>query len=108
AGRNGKVGTEHARIAEDAELRHAAMQRGVAAFRQPSRLGEHLRHHRPRLDTLHQKRSEVAVQRANVVLLPQPEAGTDDDGFLADAGIHPASYFALLDEHAQSLVKSAN
>jgi hypothetical protein len=53
----------------------------VAALRQPGGFREHLRHHHARLDALHQERSEVAVQRADPVVHPQPEAGADDNGF---------------------------
>ena len=49
-----------------------------------------------RLDALHQEGAEVAVQRADEVLLPQAEAGADDDRFLADAGVDAAAHLALL------------
>ena len=61
-----------------------------------------------RLDALHQERAEVAVQRADEVFLPQPEAGADDDRFLADAGVDAAADLALLDEDAEALVERAN
>ena len=77
-------------------------------FDRPVVLREHLRHHRARLDALHQERAEVAVQRADVVLLPQAEAGADDDGFLADAGVDAAADLALLDEDAEALVERAD
>ena len=48
------------------------------------------------------------MQRADEVFLAQPEAGADDDRFLADAGVDAASDFALLDERAEALVERAN
>ena len=108
AGGHRQVRAEHARVAEDAELGDAAVQRRVAPLRQAGRLREHLRHHHARLDALHQERAEVAVQRADVVVLPQPEAGADDDRFLADAGVDAAADLALLDEDAEALVEGAD
>jgi hypothetical protein len=107
-GRDRQARSQHARIAENAQRGHAAVQRRVAPFRQPGGLGEHLRHHHLRLDPLHQKRSEVAVQRADEILFPQPEAGADDDGFLTDAGVDAAADFALLDEDGQAFVERAD
>jgi hypothetical protein len=51
----------------------------------PIRLPEHLGHHRPRVDALHEERAEVAMQRTDVVLTPQAETGANNDGFLSDA-----------------------
>ena len=77
-------------------------------FDSPVALREHLRHHRARLDALHQERPEVAVQRADEVFLPQREAGADDDRFLADAGVDAAADLALLHEDAEALVERAD
>ena len=108
SGGDREVRAEHARVAEDAELGDAAVQRRVAALREPGRLREHLRHHRPRVDALHEERAEVAVQRADEILLAQPIAGADDDRLLADAGVDAAADLALLDEDAEALVERAN
>ena len=48
------------------------------------------------------------MERADVVVLPQPEAGADDDGFLADAGVNAAADLTLLDEDAEPLVERAD
>ena len=48
------------------------------------------------------------MQRADEILLAQPEAGADDDRFLADAGVDAAAHLALLDEDAEALVEGAN
>src|SRR6185436_18421343 len=66
------------------------------------------RHHGARLDALHLERAEIAVQRANPVLFPQPEAGADDDRFLADAGVDTAADLALLHQDAEPLVERAD
>src|SRR5581483_10807351 len=79
-----------------------------APLRQAGGLRKHLRHHRARLHALHQERSEIAVQRTDVIVPAQTEAGADDDGFLADAGVDAASDLALADEDAEPLVEGAN
>ena len=45
------------------------------------------------------------MQRADEIVFAQPVAGSDDDRFLADAGVHAASHLALLDQDAQPLVE---
>src|SRR5205823_13771516 len=93
--------------AENTEIVVAAVERGVAPFRQAAGLREHLRHHRARADALHQERAEIAVQRADEILLAQCKAGADDDRLLADAGVDAASHLALLHERAEPLVERA-
>src|SRR5206468_9409561 len=106
--RHGQVRAEHARVAENSELVDAAVKRRVASFRQAGGLGEHLRHHRPRLDTFHEKRAEVTMKRADEVLSSKRETGADDDGFLADARVDPAPDLALTHEDAEALVERAH
>jgi hypothetical protein len=48
------------------------------------------------------------VQRADVVVFLQPEAGADDDGLLADARVDAAAHAALAHQHAQPLVEGAD
>ena len=108
AGGDRQVGAKHAGVAENPELVDAAVERRVAALGQPGSLREHLRHHHARLDAFHQKRAEVAMQRADEVFPPQPEAGADDDRFLADAGVDAAPHLALAHQNAEALVKRAD
>ena len=77
-------------------------------FDSPVCFGEHLGHHHARFDALHQERSEVAMQRADVVFLPQSETGADDDRFLSDAGVDAAPDFALLHQRAESFVECSD
>ena len=108
AGGHRKVCAEHAGIAEDAELGHAAVQGGIATLRQARFLGEHLRHHHARFHALHQHRAEIAMERTDVVFLAQAETGTHHDGFLSDAGVHAAAHLALPHEQAEPLVEGAD
>ena len=48
------------------------------------------------------------MQRADEVFASQSETGADDDGFLADAGVHAASDLALPHEDAEALVERAD
>src|SRR5262249_25954119 len=106
--RDREVGAEHARVAKNAQLVDTAMQRGIATFRKPRFLREHLRHHGARADALHQEGAQIAVQRADEVLLAESKAGADDDRFLADAGVDAASDLDLFDERAESLVEGSD
>src|SRR5262249_28401965 len=108
AGSDWQIGSEHARIPEDTQLGHPAVKRRVAAFRQARNLAEHLRHHHAWFYALHEKRSEISMEGADVVLLAEPETGPDDNRFLTDTCIHAAAHLALTDEDAKSFVEGPN
>src|SRR5206468_10802399 len=80
----------------------------IAALGQTGGPGEHLRHHHAGLDALHQEGAEIAMQRTDRILAPQPVAGADDDRFLTDAGINAAAHLALSDQDAEPLVEPAD
>ncbi len=103
-----QVRAQHARVAEDAQLGDAAMERGIASFRETGGFAEHLRHHDARLDALHQERTEISMERTDVVLLAEAEARADDNRFLADARVDAAAHFSLPDENAEPFVEGAN
>src|SRR4029453_1062376 len=108
SGSDRQVCTKHARIAENPKFRDPAVKRRVPTLRQAGDLSKHLRHHDPRLDAFHEKTPEISVQRADVVLLAEPETGADYDGLLTDAGIHATTHFALTDKNAEPFVESPN
>ena len=108
ARRHGEICAEHARVAEDSKLGHAAVECRIASLGEARRFAEHLRHHDPRLDAFHQERAEVAMQGTHVVLSAQTETAAHDDRFLPDARVDAAANFALPHEHAEPLVEATD
>src|SRR4029450_11371409 len=106
SGSDRQVCSKHARIAENPQFRDPAVKRRVPTLRQAGDLSKHLRHHDPRLDAFHEKRPEISVQRADVVLLAEPETGADYDGLLTDAGIHVTTQLDLTLKHTDALTEN--
>ena len=109
AGGDRQVRAEHARVAEDAELVDAAVQRRIAALREARSPCANIcaiiaRGSTPFIRNAPRSRCSGQIQSS----LPQAEAGADDDRFLADAGVDAAAHLALAHAEAEALVERAD
>ncbi len=100
---DGQIGAQHAGIAENAQFGHPAMKIRILSPAQPIAFAEDLCDQMFGLHSLDQERPEVPVQRADVILAPQPITGADDDGLLPNSGEDTAQHLALAVQDREAL-----
>jgi hypothetical protein len=90
----------------DAEVRQ--VHGATFAFTQASAFAKELRHGPLHLPTLGNRMAVRAVVASHIVVVPQSQAGSHSDGFLADVGVGRPDNLAAFDQPYNLLLKAAD